>query len=251
MARRKRGDAQPAEANIWPAVTDSILLMASIFIVLAVSALVAISVKVDDKAGEGEDAGEKLICRTVTLSAQFLFDSGKSHFRDPAKARKELKARLLDLRDSLAGLRRYARQQKEWGGGHYLVLEVAGHTDLDPMSVGSREALDQNWELSGNRAVTVVHELESILYGDKALRDDFGVRLAWTSGSAQLVQAQTGDTVLRVAGYSSHVPVALYPDAPRSTVAAATKEENRRVELRLYAQPTYVLKSQPRPVKSP
>ncbi len=243
MARRRRSESYPSEANVWPAVTDSILLMASIFIVLAVSSLIAVTQRVDDKAGGGAEPGEKLICKTVTLSAQFLFNSGESNFKNPGRARAELKARLLDLKAGLEGLRRYARQQKEWTQGHFLVLEVAGHTDLDPLGRGGASALDLNWELSGQRAITVVHELEAILRADEALRSDFRIRLASQQGNAQLIQADLGETVLRVAGYSSHVPVAAYPAVPRQSVSDALKDINRRVEMRLYAQPIYVVRA--------
>ena len=242
MARPRGTETYVPEANIWPAVTDSILLMASIFIVLAVASLVAIVQKIDDQAGAGKEPGEKLICTTVALSAEFLFDPGKSNFKNSGQARKELITQLKKLGEGIDGVKRYARAQKDWSQGYYLVLEVSGHTDLDPLASAEWPGGDGNWELSGQRAITVTHELESIFKQSDPLHSIFDIRLG-SSSTASSVQARPGSAVLRVAGYSSHLPVTNYKDIQLAAVSEKVKQMNRRVELRLYAQPTYIVKA--------
>ncbi len=232
MARPRSSASYESEANIWPAVTDSILLMASIFIVLSVIALVSIAKRVDDQAGAGEEAGDRVICEMVGLSEKLLFDQGQSEFRQRSAARSELVSKLTELSDKLEPLERYARSQKDWSQGYYLVLEVSGHTDdvPDKRPYG-------NWGLGARRAVTVAHEIESILKDRPELHKKFDLKIR--EGGKQGT-AEPGKMVLRVAGYSSHLPAVSY----ESNDLEIARGWNRRVELRLYAQPVYVVRNE-------
>lgn len=244
MARPRGGGYATAEANIWPAVTDSILLMASIFIVMAVISLVSVVQKVDDEAGSGDqEAGEKIVCSTKGLKEEVLFGSGKHEFKDLARARSVIKDTLSALKADVPGIRREANQHKEWNGAYFLVLEVSGHADLDPNLSGTA---DGNWLLSAQRAVTVANELESILRSSSELQEVFEIRQgSSTPKRATDVVTPLGKTIVRVASYSSHLPYRSYPDVSYVSGDPALqtpKQQNRRVELRLYAQPEYLLK---------
>lgn len=237
MARPRSSESYSSEANIWPAVTDSILLMASIFIVLSVVSLLSIARRVDDQAGAGEEGGDRTICEVVSLSEKFLFDTGRSEFRSPDDARGELKKKLYYLQPRLENLHRYARSQKDWNENYYLVLEVSGHTDYLPMA-RSKKTEDGNWNLAAERAVTVAHELEDILRHSPELAKSFKIQLKkGTREAPDQGTAPAKSMVLRVAGYSSHLPAVNYKQ-PKAM------EWNRRVELRLYAQPVYILRTE-------
>ena len=66
---------------------------------------------------------------------------------------------------------------------------------------------------------------------------------AVAAAAAYVAKARPGSAVLRVAGYSSHLPVSNYKEVSPASISEKIKQMNRRVELRLYAQPTYIVKA--------
>lgn len=220
------------EANVWPAVTDTMILMASIFIVLSVVAMASMARKLDDQLGEGKQRGETVKCVRYSIKEGMLFGDGQRDLRDAAKARKVVSEILRDIPDKevLGKLREFAKRQKDWKGQFYVIIEVAGHADYIPMR-GNRAGEDGNWSLSTDRANEVVHVIEQILKSDRSLRDSLGVKQNSTYN-----YAQSGSTVVRAAGYSSHLPSVLY-----KTGSDKERRENRRVEIRVFVQPDYVV----------
>lgn len=218
MSRRGWQKDDHYEANVWPAVTDSILLMASIFIVLSVVTMLTLANKLHDY--EQQKAGhEGTLCTTYAIDEKFLFDLGKSELVNPTASNALLKGVLTDMGKSRPEIIRKAKE--EWGDRFYIVLEVAGHADdTGPASV--------NWNLSTARAATVIMAIQGILKGDRDIRDALQVD--------DDALAQNGKTILRAAGYSYHVPyipvVGLSKDQKKEA-----RKRNRRVEIRLFAQP--------------
>jgi len=113
---------------------------------------------------------------TVTLPNAILFDSGKATLRKATSA--ELDHIYSVLREKYAG-----RQ-----------IDVAGHTDTDPIQKSNWK---DNWELSAQRALTVLR---------------------------YLVQKGLPDEKIRAIGSGESKPVA-------SNATAAGKAKNRRVEI--------------------
>jgi flagellar motor protein MotB len=115
-------------------------------------------------------------------------------------------------------IRNYA--ESEGWSEYYVILEVAGHTDNVPNpGTGLR---DGNWKLASERANTVLDYIEGYLEKDQGLKKRFNIN----SG-----QAQPKSTILRSSGYSHHLPVE----------SLKNKTQNRRIELRLFAQPVEML----------
>jgi outer membrane protein OmpA-like peptidoglycan-associated protein len=222
--RRLSSQDEHYEANVWPAVTDSILLIASIFIVLSVVSMLTMAKKFHDYQFE-KSGSEGTVCLTWAVNEEHLFKVGKSTLKNETNAKTELKSilkKMADLREDLL-----PEAIKEWGEGNfYIVMEVAGHTDEQ----GDR---DLNWKLSTNRAVTVIQLAEKLLREDTDLKK----RLALDDDAL----AQPGSTIIRAAGYCYSVPYQPVFDEsgkklPKDKLEEA-RQANRRVEIRLFAQP--------------
>ena len=218
MSRRGWQKDDHYEANVWPAVTDSILLMASIFIVLSVVTMLTMANKLHDY--EQQEAGhEGTLCTTYAIDEKFLFELGKSELVNPKASTSLLKGVLTDMGQSRPEIIRKAKE--EWGDQFYMVLEVAGHAD-------DTGAASVNWNLSTARAATVIMAIQGILKRDPTIK-----------GALQVdddALAQKGKTVLRAVGYSYHVPYIPIAGLDANNKNAARKR-NRRVEIRLFAQP--------------
>jgi chemotaxis protein MotB len=115
---------------------------------------------------------------TVTLQNEILFDSGKATLK---KATSKELDNILSVLNS-----KYAGKQ----------IDVVGHTDSDPITK-TKEVWKDNWELSAERALTVVR---------------------------YLVQHGIPENQIRASGCGSARPVA-------SNDKAAGKAKNRRVEI--------------------
>lgn len=216
------GDERRHDVNVWPAVTDTMLLMASIFIVLSVVTMVSVVSKVSPNWGKGT-GGDELLSLTYHIQDGILFQSGKAALRPAAPG--VLRGLLQLVPDSLPSLRRYAERQnwKSW----YVVLEASGHTDADPLRSALFPGGDGNWDLSTSRANAVIQTVERIVASDGSLRERLGIQTTGRFG-----EAAPGSTVLRAAGYSSHLPQ-----------ESNDKDANRRVEIRVYAEPEEVLRA--------
>ena len=229
MTRNRGYDSSPLEANVWPAVTDTMILMASIFIILAVVAMVTMAKKLDEQLGAGAGPGEKIKCTRYPIEADDLFDSGKFALKNKQLAKTRLLTILNDIPTQLDGLRAFADSQKDWEKKYYVVIEVAGHADCDPL--GKPESgNDLNWDLSTSRSNTVVHSIEELLAANGELKKRIGMSLSKTT-------ADPRSTILRAAGYSNHLPSKLYSKTPSNEEKAG----NRRVEIRVFVQPAYLV----------
>lgn len=233
--RRTWTDDEGSGANVWPAVTDSILLLASIFIILSVSAIVLYTQRTDPQrsllADENAGAGQKpLLATTYPIDEGFLFRPGESVVSSRT-ARQDIADILRQMTGDIPRIRGSA--SRAWRE-YFVVIEVAGHTDPDPFRApGQPWHYDGNWDLSSNRADNVVHVIEEILAGDRALRGQLGFPPPGGQGAVNC-------TILKAAGYASHVSRAVEPE--RGPMTDAVKQENRRVELALYAEPAYVVR---------
>lgn len=209
--------------NVWPAITDTVLLMASIFIVLSVVSMTTLARKFYDyeKPSDGES---QVACRVVQIPGDALFQTGQYTLKSAA-AKTEIQNVLGDLPEHIQAIKDYAETQG-WQD-YYVILEAGGHADDDPYVDGAGN--DENWRLSTARAITVVQEIESNLRRDPALR----VRLGVVGGSGE---ATPGSTVLRAAGYSYHLPFKTFAKV-KGQARAVARNQNRRVEIRLFAQP--------------
>lgn len=234
MRRHRGSDSSYLEHNVWPAVTDTMILMASIFIVLSVVSMVALSRKIDDSLGKGEEAGEKIVYVTYKIEADVLFRPGEHDFRSPREAESELLRILKDASQSETQkqLKNFAKAQKAWQGDFYLVIEVAGHADSDPLNT-AEAGLDNNWDLSARRSITVVHTMENLLSKSPKLKEQLGF------SEGPLSTATQGSTIIRAAGYSNHLPAQTYAS---KVATKSEKDRNRRVEIRVFAQPSYFVK---------
>jgi outer membrane protein OmpA-like peptidoglycan-associated protein len=220
MARFRASEDDHYAANVWPAVTDSILLMASIFIVLAVVSMMSMAQKFYDyeEPSQGES---QTVCFQVSLPAdKLLFKEGDSELLDEGKA--AIKSVLTLLVPQVNKIKKYAEGQG-WGE-YYIILEASGHTDDQPLLRNGR--LDGNWALAAERAHAVVDLIERVLKNEPGKWNGLGVRN----------QAVSGSTVLRVSGYSSHLPMAPFANVKGPALKDA-RTANRRVEIRLFAQP--------------
>jgi hypothetical protein len=212
MARFLASQDDHYPPNVWPAVTDAILLMASIFIVLSVVSMMSMAQKFYDydKPGAAESHTQ---CYLISLPADdLLFSSNDAGLL--SDGRKAIKEVLPKLADKVEDIRKYA--ESEGWPDYYIILEVAGHTDNIPR--GGTRLTDGNWELANDRANEVINLIENYLRDEKWLRDKFGIRKG---------KAEPGSTILRSSGYSHHLPRKGLED----------RDHNRRVELRLFAQP--------------
>lgn len=219
--RRLQNEDEHYAPNVWPAITDTVLLMASIFIVLSVVSMASMAKKLHDYK-EPKSGDSQVACRVVQIPGDSLFDKGQSEFRSAA-ARSEIKSVLLDLPEHIESIRSYAESQG-WKD-YYVIVEAGGHADDDPyLDEGGR---DKNWALSSSRAISVVLLMQQVLKSDASLRKKLGVALG---------EAPPGSTVLRAAGYSYHLPLKSY-SSTKGSARVAVRSENRRVEIRLFAQP--------------
>ena len=225
-------DGMHHEANIWPAVTDTILLMASIFLVLAVTASVfAMSgsgvVPLPANRRPHGSTKRPLLARGYAIPESILFASGKARLRDVASAERRLGATLVAIARSVPRIRAVA--QAAYGNAFYVVIEVAGHTDDTPFPlVTALGRVDGNWLLSAKRATTVVNLVELLLHRNPSLRTALGV--------VDSSNPPLGSTLVREAGYASYLP-----RDPWSVDDPRRKKDNRRVEIVLHAQPLYAL----------
>ena len=117
----------------------------------------------------------------ITLSDRFLFDPGEA----------ELKPDAAPVLDKLSSLFR----------GIDAAVSIEGHTDNVP--VGSRSAYEDNWELSGARAMSVLRYF--------------------------LEESRLGSSGFQYAGYADTRPAA-------SNDTAAGRQKNRRVEITVLRQ---------------
>ena len=227
MARFRASEDDHYAANVWPAVTDSILLMASIFIVLAVVSMMSMAQKFYDyeEPSQGES---QTVCFQVSLPAdKLLFSTNESDLLEKGKV--AIKSVLKLLVPQVAEIKKYAKSQG-WGE-YYIILEASGHTDDQPLLRDRR--LDGNWALSAERAHAVVDLIERVVKDDEDLRKGLGIRGG---------QAVSGSTVLRVSGYSSHLPMAPIGGTKGPALNKA-RGANRRVEIRLFAQPVDMIQA--------
>jgi flagellar motor protein MotB len=197
--------------------------MASIFIVLSVVSMTTLARKFYDyeKPSDGES---QVACRVVQIPGDALFQTSQYTLKS-AGAKKEIRDVLADLPEHIQAIKDYAQAQG-WED-YYVILEAGGHADDDPYLDGSGN--DENWRLSTARAITVIQEIERNLRADSSLRAKLGV----VGGSGE---ATPGSTVLRAAGYSYHLPFKSFSKA-KGRARADARSENRRVEIRLFAQP--------------
>ena len=217
--------------NVWPAVTDAILLIGSIFIVLSVIMLVTLAVKTLPKVGDVN--GEAMLSLTYKIPAGIVFPSGSANPLPASQA--VLDDILNDVPNRLPKIHSYARAQG-WTD-YYVILEAAGHTDSDPSTSTFFPGGDGNWDLSSARANAIVHVLEGRLRANPALTQGLGVAIDLSTQ-----QAPNMSTILRASGYSSHVPARPYEGLSQTALQDA-KDFNRRVEIRLYAEPASILRT--------
>lgn len=233
------------QANVWPAVTDSVILMASIFIVLAVTSMIffassqsrAIALEGD----QGHNDEPPLLSASYEFPTAQLFPLGESYLLDPVSARANVEFLLEALAASVPNMREQA--SRSFAEGFHLVIEVSGHTDDQPFPQ-QRPTLglvDGNWSLSAERATTVVYIIEKVLADRPLLRQQLGMP---SPGSPP----RHGDTIIRVVGYGPQLPQIPQVDAsaggqPIDVVAYREKQRamSRRVEMLLHAEPTYAL----------
>lgn len=217
-------------ANVWPAVTDTILLMASIFIVVSVISMVTIAKKLHDY--EHRKAGhEGTVCITYQIPEGLLFEFGQSTLKDAGKADSVLTnvlGRMAKRRDGIIKL-----ADSEWGAGSYfLVLEAAGHAD----DVSGRNV---NWRISTQRANAVIQRIEHLLSQNKNLYQELAID--------DDAYANPGKTILRATGYCYSVPYRPVFDATGTKLTGAAlkqaRDANRRVEIRLFAQPVHIVQT--------
>lgn len=208
-------------ANVWPAVTDTILLMASIFIVLSVVTMANMARKFYDYKDPSKGSSQTL-CVVWPLSGDRLFKTGDYVLM----AGKDDIANILEkkLPPQIEKIRDYARSQK-WGE-YYIVLEASGHADNVPYM---KDGVDQNWYLSAARANSVIHFIENRLKNNPALAS----KLSVAKGDGL---PAPGSTILRAVGYSSYIPRTDFRGRSGPDLLRA-QTQNRRVEIRLFAQP--------------
>jgi chemotaxis protein MotB len=185
--------------DIWPAFTDLMLSILMIFIFLVAGQLLTTSESIkwkiiSLKQAQMEEAFERQVqeytrkeqvqvitsgsLQRFTFSDELLFESGSSNLLDKGKAL------LNGVGYTLAENRRL-----------YTQIDVQGHTDSIPIS--NREYAD-NWELSSERALSVVRYLQR----------SFRIDSEKLSGS----------------GFAHHRPVA-------SNADIAGRSRNRRIEI--------------------
>lgn len=230
MARRTFHQSHADEPNVWPAFTDTFLLMASIFLIMSVASIL-VARNLDAEIGGG-NSGDQIIAMTYQIPEGILFPSGGSSLK-PESAR-TITNILRDVPKHLSELGDYARKQ-HWKD-YYIVIEVAGHTDSDNMPSRSRPGADGNWELSSDRAISVVDMMEHELRRDRSLKRDIGV--SWDPNTGE---PPNHSTIIRASGYSSHMPYLSYEhqaNYPHSEL----KARNRRIEIRIFAEPSWILK---------
>lgn len=245
---RVRGDmTEESQANVWPAVTDSVLLMASIFIVLAVTSMIFFassqSRAVALEGDQGRNDEPPLLSAGYEFPTAQLFPLGESYLLDPAAARANVEALLEALAKSVPSMRKEAA--RGFPEGFLLVIEVSGHTDDQPFPTqrATLGRVDGNWSLSAERATTVVYLIEQVLADRPQLRRDLGMPSVGTP-------PQLGETIIRVCGYGPQLPQVPTVDAspgaqPIDAVAYREKQRamSRRVEMLLHAEPLYALTS--------
>ena len=164
---------------------------------------------------EPNAADSQTVCYLVSLPSDgLLFQTGG--YALLPKGKRAIKEVLPVLAEEVQNVRKYA--EAEGWPDYYIILEVAGHTDNDPRS--HAKLLDGNWELANNRANEVVDLIE------RHLRSPEGARVRNKLGY-KTKEAIPGSTILKASGYSHHLPVK----------DLKNKKENRRVEIRLFAQP--------------
>lgn len=227
MARLRNPDGGYYEANIWPAVTDTILLMASIFIVLSVVSMVSLVRKYADYDIPGKE-NDRLQMVSYSIPSSMLFTTGHFELKDEKRCMAQVRSILTYMAEH--DVQRFQKDAKErrWPDGYFIVIEAAGHTDDVALGSSLAHQGDGNWDLSAQRAARVVHVMEKALAQDRDLRKKLGI--------AELShgEATPGSTVLRVSGYSSHLPSTRY-SAPKLTLSKI-RDRNRRVEIRIFAQ---------------
>lgn len=229
MIQARARDHQPV--NVWPAVTDAILLIGSIFIVLSVIMLVTLATKTLPKSGEVN--GEAMLSLTYKIPAGIVFTSGSATPLPASRA--VLDDILKDVPNRLGKIHAYARSQG-WSG-YYVILEAAGHTDSDQAPSALFPGGDGNWDLSSARANAVIHVVEDRLRANPALMQSLGVAI-----NPETQQAPNTSTILRASGYGSHLPARPYEGLSDTSLQDA-KDFNRRVEIRLYAEPASLLRT--------
>lgn len=250
--RRRRGEGEEIfEANVWPAVTDSVLLIASVFIVLSVVTMVFFVARLRGGPKDGDGKDTPLLCVSYVINNSVLFPTNGTWFRQPAAAERSIRGVLNDVPSEIERLKRYAASQNWDASGYFIVIEASGHADYRPYIVDTPYAgSDGNWALSTNRADSFIYMIQQILAHDDALRQKLGVHLDTTS---PYHEAPFGSTILRASGYSSQAPSVAYTEnlnglSPFEKQARETKicDLNRRVEIRVYAQPAEVIRTRSR-----
>lgn len=214
MAKFRASRDEHYSPNVWPAFTDAILLMASIFIVLSVVSMMSMAQKFYDYE-EPDEGDSQTVCFLISLPSDgLLFATGDADLL--VKGKGAIKQVLPVLAERVAAIKAHAKSQ-EWSD-YYIILEASGHTDNDPRS--GTPHLDGNWELANDRANAVIDLIQRHLKQPQhaALAKKLGIK----SG-----KATPGSTILRASGYSHHLPVKNLKH----------KKQNRRVEIRLFAQP--------------
>lgn len=242
-ARMRETDAD--ETNVWPAVTDTILLLASVFIVLAVSSMIFYAASQSrasvHESGQGSSDEPPLLSKGYAISSEILFTSGQHGLLIPNTTRACVRSTLGLMAAAIPAMRGEALQRH--GESFHMVVEVAGHTDDDPYLTCDDQLgmVDGNWLLSSQRASALVHLIEQVLHDDNALREAMGMPSIG-------MKVGPGQTIIRAVGYSSQVPHAVGAVSAASEPLRVREERqrhDRRVELLLHAEPIYALTSRP------
>jgi flagellar motor protein MotB len=232
----------PEESNIWPAMTDSIMLIASVFIVLSVVTMVFFVSRARGGPRSGQGAKNSVLCQGYVMRGSQYFASGSARFRSEPALRGEVREILEHMTGVIDGLKTYADEQG-WHGDYFVVIEASGYADYRPLLTEQPYPIsDGNWKLTSDRANALVYLIENVLQKDPSLKARLGFR-----ADPRYHEAQPGSTVLRAAGYSSQVPALSYA----TTIAAESNplarraleddlcDQNRRVEIRAFAQRAY------------
>jgi hypothetical protein len=202
-------------------------MMASIFLILAVVGFVLTSSHEDvdepDAGGPGQrHTADSLLVVNYSIQGGLLFATDQDELRPGQAEQAQARAAILGiLHDACREIPRLRRQFVRSSGcaDYFVVVEAAGHADSTKSPQDTLGAY--NWKLSSRRGASVVQFIEALL--------------AQPQNAPLKRQLLRGDTLLRAAGYSSQLPVA----------TPATHAHNRRVEIRLYIQPAYMLVNPP------
>lgn len=208
--------------NVWPAFADMLVLMTSVLL-LALLAILTAMHRPPETPGSGE--GGKVMMHTQFFDdAKFL--RNKSNLKDAETKRQIIQFAREKLPAWVAQVRRDSPVQN-----FLVIVEVTGHADAEPVK-GDRWG---NWKLATERAQTVLQEIIVLTEQDAHFKNSLNFH-------PELLNPENQETVFRVASFGQYLPSCPYPEANEFWAMNPTHRQkftdpNRRVEIRVYAEP--------------